>query len=81
MTIPPFLARLALWLRPVGRYRPGDLPDVILREFDRDGRHFTERLAGASRQPFSFRMHPISELTEYRDRLFLATFPRIGDRV
>jgi hypothetical protein len=81
MTIPLFLARLAAWLRPVGRYRPDDLPEVILREFDRDGSHFTDRLAGRGHRPFSFRIHPISELTEYRDRLFLATFPRIGDRV
>lgn len=81
MTIPLFFGRLAAFLRPVGRSRPDDLPVVILREFDSDGRHFTERLTGPARRPFSFRMHPISELTEYRDRLFLATFPQIGDRI
>ncbi|MDG5495991.1 hypothetical protein [Niveispirillum sp. BGYR6] len=80
MSIPLFLARLLGWLRPVTR--PDDLPAVILREFDGAGRHFTESLSsGRHRRPFSFRMHPISELTEYRDRLFLATFPQIGDRV
>jgi hypothetical protein len=81
MTIPLFLARLIAWLQPAGRYRPDDLPEVILREFDGDGRHFTERLTGLGPRSFSFRMHPISELTEYRDRLFLATFPQIGDRI
>lgn len=80
MSIPLFLARLLGWLRPLPR--PDDLPAVILREFDGAGRHFTEGLSiGGHRRPLSFRMHPISELTEYRDRLFLATFPQIGDRV
>lgn len=57
-----------------------DLPDVILRELDIDTRHTLEATARRYRRPFSFRIHPISELTEYRDRLFLATFPSFGDK-
>lgn len=78
MTITFILSRLVAGLLP--RPRPHDLPEAVLREFDAEGRHFTEHGAGTARQPLSFRIHPISELTEYRDRLFIATFPQIGDR-
>lgn len=57
-----------------------DLPDVILRDMDADTRRVLEDTARRHRRPFSFRIHPISELTEYRDRLFLATFPSFGDK-
>ncbi len=56
-----------------------DLPAVLLREFDlQDVR---SRTTGPARRPFSVRIHPISEFTEYRDRLFIATFPSVGDKV
>ena len=57
-----------------------DLPDVILRDLDADTRHMLEETGRRHGRPFSFRIHPISELTEYRDRLFLATFPHFGDK-
>ncbi|KPF82574.1 hypothetical protein IP70_21630 [alpha proteobacterium AAP38] len=76
LTLPARLARL---LAPIPRPYP-DLPDVILRDLDADTRHALERGARQARRPFSFRIHPISELTEYRDRLFLATFPSFGDK-
>ncbi|MFV3130207.1 hypothetical protein [Niveispirillum sp. KHB5.9] len=57
-----------------------DLPDVILRDLDPATRRALEDTARRHRRPFSFRIHPISELTEYRDRLFLATFPSFGDK-
>lgn len=56
-----------------------DLPAVLLREFDLDD--LRSLTVGRGRPPFSFRIHPISELTEYRDRLFIATFPPLGDKV
>jgi hypothetical protein len=76
MRILTLLARL---FRPLPAPFP-DLPDVILRDLDIDT---PVALGGATRhasRPFSFRIHPISELTEYRDRLFLATFPSFGDK-
>lgn len=76
LTLPARLARL---LAPMPRPYP-DLPDVILRDLDADTRHALEMGARPARRPFSFRIHPISELTEYRDRLFLATFPSFGDK-
>lgn len=78
MTITYILSRLVAGLLPQPRLH--DLPVAVLREFDAEGRHFTEQGAGTGRAPLSFRIHPISELTEYRDRLFVATFPQIGDR-
>ncbi len=57
-----------------------DLPYVILRDMDSETRHALEDTSRRHRRPFSFRIHPISELTEYRDRLFLATFPSFGDK-
>lgn len=57
-----------------------DLPDVILRDLDDRTRQAMEDTARRHCRPFSFRIHPISELTEYRDRLFLATFPSFGDK-
>lgn len=70
---------LARQMSPMPRPYP-DLPDVILRDLDADTRHTLELGALHPRRPFSFRIHPISELTEYRDRLFLATFPSFGDK-
>ncbi|OYQ31780.1 hypothetical protein CHU95_21895 [Niveispirillum lacus] len=75
MRILHFLGRL---VRPTVPYP--DLPDVILRDMDADLRAALEATARRHRRPFSFRIHPISELTEYRDRLFLATFPSFGDK-
>lgn len=82
MMIVPFLARLARRLLAALRPLPPDpfaLPDAVVREFAllSSSGDVTRRL----RPPFSFRIHPISELTEYRDRLFVATFPRIGDKI
>ncbi len=57
-----------------------DLQDVILRELDMQTRDTLEGVARRHRRPFSFRIHPISELTEYRDRLFVATFPSLSDK-
>ncbi len=76
LTLPAPLARL---LTPRPRPYP-DLPDVILRDLDDDTRHTLEMGTRRDRRPFSFRIHPISELTEYRDRLLLATFPSFGDK-
>lgn len=76
LTLPAPLARL---LAPRPRPYP-DLPDVILRDLGADTRHTLEMGTHPARRPFSFRIHPISELTEYRDRLFLATFPSFGDK-
>lgn len=76
LTLPARLARL---LAPMPRPYP-DLPDVILRDLDADTRHALEMRTRYPKRPFSFRIHPISELTEYRDRLFLATFPSFGDK-
>ncbi len=76
LTLPVRLARL---LAPRPRPHP-DLPDVIWRDMDADTRQTLESGARQTRRPFSFRIHPISELTEYRDRLFLATFPSFGDK-
>lgn len=70
--------RLVRWLSPAPA-ATHDLPAVLLREFDLDDLRSLSR--GSARRPFSFRIHPISELTEYRDRLFIATFPPIGDKV
>lgn len=70
---------LARQMSPMPRPYP-DLPDVILRDLDADTRHALGVDARSARRPFSFRIHPISELTEYRDRLFLATFPSFGDK-
>ena len=36
--------------------------------------------APARRAVFSFRIHPISEFVEHRDRLSLATLPEFGNR-
>lgn len=79
MSLSILLARLGRALGPRPAPYP-DLPVAILRELDAEGRHFTEAAALYRRRPFSFRIHPISELTEYRDRLFLATFPPFSDK-
>lgn len=81
MMIPPILARLVRALGPIPSSRAADLPLAILRELDAEGRHFLDTKSGRQRPAFSFRIHPMSELTEYRDRLFLATFPAFGDKV
>lgn len=74
--------RFLTLLRRLVRIAPSypDLPDVILRELDADTLRALEDTARRHRRPFSFRIHPISELTEYRDRLFLATFPPFSDK-
>lgn len=79
MRLTSLLERLAWLLIP--RPIPGsDLPAVILRDLDVDTRHALLSGVWQTRQPFSFRIHPISELTEHRDRLYLATFPSLGDK-
>lgn len=79
MSMLSLLGRLARRLGAIPAPFP-DLPDVILRDLDIDTRHSLAIRRGGHVRPFSFRIHPISELTEYRDRLFLATIPSIGDK-
>ena len=57
-----------------------NLPAVILRDLDVDTNHTLRSGIWQGRWPSSFQTHPISELTEYRDRLHLATFPSLGDK-
>lgn len=74
--------RLLALLDRLVRIKPPypELPDVMLRDLDHETRCLLEAMARRHRRPFSFRIHPISELTEYRDRLFLATFPSFSDK-
>ncbi len=78
MPIVSMLARIGRLLAPRAHAFP-DLPDVILRELDGETLHTLEQRARRTDRPFSFRIHPISELTEYRDRLLIATFPAFGN--
>lgn len=77
MITPAFLVRLAHLLVPPPLSDP---PRFILRDMDAPSRQSLEAMARDLHRPLRIQIHPLSELTEYRDRLLLATFPPISDK-
>ena len=83
---PPGLEELPDWLRRdiLGDDRAAGVPDARSAQAP-TGDRARHAAAGSRELPgprrrFSFRMHPVSELSYLWERLPLASFPRIGDR-